>query len=68
METTVITIGMTIFVFSVWCFSIVVRDNDELRKKILEGKKENQDLKIANKELMEANYQLSKKIRTNGKV
>jgi hypothetical protein len=68
METTVITIAITIFVFSVWCFSIVVRDNDDLRKKILEGKKENQDLKIINKELMEANYQLSKKIRTNGKV
>jgi len=68
METTVITIAITTFVFLAWCFSIVVKNNDQLQKKIIEVRKENRDLKIINKELLEANYQLSKKIRTNGKI
>jgi glucose uptake protein GlcU len=66
MEYSTIIIGMVAFAVLIAGFAILSRDRDELQKAYEAMLKENQKLSKMNDEMLESNYQLLKKIRTNG--
>jgi len=61
METSIITIIITALFFLIWLFSIVVRDNDFLRKQNREQKIDINKLTQENANLIKKNYELNKK-------